>query len=1060
MTLETACANRHEAIAALVLGELPKPEADILRQHLAQCQGCRRLYDSLVTEEQAIVSAFDAIGRRGQDAQNEILRQVATFTARAETQRFTVLRRLGILAAAAVIIIAIVFAVSVLSKRQTRKEPANPIAIEHQRPSMPSAPNPPAPPIETELAMADRMFAAHDVDGLMDLLARGTPKAQIAAANYLAKIGDARALDRLQKLRDAYGGDDPSNPFTAAMMEIQARLAPPKEETSVQKEHEPSAPVTPAVGQTAETITYAGTVRNQAGEPIEGVAVRSWFYVSKLMPTGFDGWEQVRTTDRQGWFEIGPLPVADSRKNQLRTLMFEHPRYAIGWFNPYWSNNSTVDPKKLDVVLLEPTVFSGTVVDPNGEPIEGAIVEADLQLHFQDQLYYIDMDRSNGYAVRTNAAGEFSLQKIPTGTRLHLQVSKDGYVHYASRENFQGDMYPMRPGQDVQVELTPGAILRGQVILHDRPYEKAGLGITAEQESGYASASLTDAQGRFEMTDLAPGRYTVTTEYEGIAREGLCCHAVTGLEIKGGATSQKVELGLEEGIGVTVALVDVKTSEPIPDEQVTATANTVVVSARTDEQGRCVLRLAAGQYKLGVREWRNGKYAQFSKDITVPNNAKELSVSMEIAPRFLIRGRLVDSRLRPLRGTVRIESEDLVTTGKDGTFACPEPWRWPGDAVIGYAFDETATLGRAFFCGPAGEPNALEIVAEPLATIVGRIVDTKGAGVSDVELRLDIELGEGRSQSARNSLWTVKVEKDGRFAFAGVPVGLPMKIFAEKPGFQGRAELPELGPGSAVDAGDVVLKPLAGFNDGQVEWTGTLSGRVVNEANEPVVGLTVHTNIGTKSFDDTTDLRGRYLLKGLPRGKRISGSVYADGYGHTMFLAVVDGNDFEIKLFPQGWGLLNKPAPGLFVDKWINAESVTLEQYRGKVVVLQIGVLLPNYRPDLEHMMTLLDKYGSKGLQVIAIHQRLDVTWAGKVTEDDLRTFVATHAITFPFAIDAPVDAVRDRVGDRATSNGAMYSLYDVKATPALYLIDKKGIVRVSPKRDELDTWIKRLLRE
>jgi hypothetical protein len=98
---------------------------------------------------------------------------------------------------------------------------------------------------------------------------------------------------------------------------------------------------------------------------------------------------------------------------------------------------------------------------------------------------------------------------------------------------------------------------------------------------------------------------------------------------------------------------------------------------------------------------------------------------------------------------------------------------------------------------------------------------------------------------------------------------------------------------------------------------------------------------------------------------------------------------------------------------------------------------------------------------VIAIHQRLDAGWTGrKVTEDDLNTFVATHAITFPFAIDAPVDPVRDLVGKRAASNGATYSLYDVKATPALYLIDKKGILRISPKRDELDTWIKRLLQE
>jgi hypothetical protein len=1054
MTLEAACVDRHEAIAALVLGELSKPEADALREHLAQCEGCRRLYDSMTTEEQAIVSAFDTLGRRGRDVQDSVLRRIAP-----RQRRFVVGRRIGILAAAAVVVVTTALVISILT-RQTREEPAGPMVAESKRAPTHSLPSVSAPPRETEPGVAKRLFAARDVEGLMDLLAHGAPDAQIAAANYLAKIGDTRALDVLRRLRDSYRGDDPNNPFAAAIAEIQSRLTPQKEKPSVGTQQEPGAPVAPAAGQAVQTVTYAGTVRDQIGQPIEAVAVRSWFYVSGLLPTGFDGWEQVLTTDREGRFEIGPLPVADSRKHQLRMLMFEHPKYAIGWFNPYWGNRNMIGPKKLDIVLLEPTVFSGTVVDPNGEPIEGAIVEADLQLRLQNQFDYIDMDRQNGYAVRTNAAGEFSLRKIPTGTRLHLRVSKDGYVHYASREEFQGDMYPMRPGQDVQIELTPGATLRGRVLLHDQPYKKAGLGITAQHEAGYASAAMTDAEGRFEMTDLAPGRYTVTAEYESTAKEGLVCPLVTGLEIKSGPAAQTAELHLTEGMPVTVAVVDTKTGQPVPNEQVAATADTAFASQWTDEQGRCVLRLAAGQYKLGVKGWRDGKWAQFWKDVTVPENAKELSVSMEIAARPSIRGRLVDSRLMPLRGIVRIESEDPVTTSKDGAFACPEPWHSPWDVMIGYAIDETATLGRAFFCRPAGDPNTMEIVAAPLVTIVGRIVDAKGVGIDDVEPRLDIQLGQGRSQSARNDLWSVKVEKDGTFRFTGVPTGLPMKIFVEKPGLQGGVELPEFAPGGTIDAGDVVLKSLAGFDGGQVDWTGTLSGRVVNEGNEPMVGLTVHTSIGTQSFDDTTDLKGRYSLKGLPRGQKISGSVYADGYGHTMFQATIDGNDLDIRLFPQGWDLLNKPAPGLFVDKWINAEDITLERYRGKVVLLLLGVLLPKDPMELDSMNSLVNVSGSHALQVIAIHQRLDISWAGKVTEEDLRAFVAARGITFPLGIDAPVDTVRDLVGDKAMGNGAMYSLYDVKATPALYLIDKKGIVRISPQRNELDAWINRLLSE
>ncbi len=117
--------------------------------------------------------------------------------------------------------------------------------------------------------------------------------------------------------------------------------------------------------------------------------------------------------------------------------------------------------------------------------------------------------------------------------------------------------------------------------------------------------------------------------------------------------------------------------------------------------------------------------------------------------------------------------------------------------------------------------------------------------------------------------------------------------------------------------------------------------------------------------------------------------------------------------------------------------------------MLQVGVLLPNYSQDLELTQRMIDKYADEGFEVIAVHQPLDVTWAGAVTEEDIRAYIARHNIIYPFGID------EDKPG-----NGATYSLYDVKAAPALYLIDKEGFIRISPKRDELDNWIDQLLAE
>ena len=122
-------------------------------------------------------------------------------------------------------------------------------------------------------------------------------------------------------------------------------------------------------------------------------------------------------------------------------------------------------------------------------------------------------------------------------------------------------------------------------------------------------------------------------------------------------------------------------------------------------------------------------------------------------------------------------------------------------------------------------------------------------------------------------------------------------------------------------------------------------------------------------------------------------------------------------------------------------------------------VLLPNYPDKYRAIAKLHKKYSKKGLEVIAVHQRLKITWAGRVEEKDIIKFIKRHDVQFPICIDDNSQTFKG-ITENLSGNGAMYSVYDVKATPALYLIDKKGVVRVSPKKNELEKWITKLLDE
>ena len=441
-------------------------------------------------------------------------------------------------------------------------------------------------------------------------------------------------------------------------------------------------------------------------------------------------------------------------------------------------------------------------------------------------------------------------------------------------------------------------------------------------------------------------------------------------------------------------------------------------------------------------------------ELGVPRDARVVEEKETI----WLKGHIIDKNKKPLEGFIEWSYGDVQKTDEKGEFIISSGSRQkPTGTRVCYAYSKDKKLGRGFLWEYKEEPNDFEIVVEPLVTITGQVVDIKGKGIGDVTPYIEVTFGKSGSIRSSENEWETTIDKNGDFKFKGVPVGLFMRIFVSKPGFQGWTDLPLLKAGETFDAGEVILKPLSGYEE-KTDWTGVLTGTVTNEDGKPMRGLRVHTQPGGEYIDTTTNKKGQYTLKGLPKGKKISGGVYADGYGHTMFNAVVDGNDLNIQIFPQGWNLLNKKAPGLFVGKWLNTEPVELEQYQGKVVLLQLGVYLPNYLNDFERLEKIMKKYSPDKIQVIIVHQKLFDEYG--VSEDDIDEFIKKHNIKWPFCIDDSSDRVRDMNPPRLIGNGAMYSLYDVKATPALYLIDKKGILRISPTPDNLDQWIKKLIAE
>ena len=116
MTDSIYCKNRHKPIAALVLGELQASAADEIKKHIDTCENCRRIYQTLTEEEDAIQSAFKAVDGRSKEIGDSLVAQLDKSSHKSYSEA-TILhkfwagprtpKRLAELAAAAVIIIGV-----------------------------------------------------------------------------------------------------------------------------------------------------------------------------------------------------------------------------------------------------------------------------------------------------------------------------------------------------------------------------------------------------------------------------------------------------------------------------------------------------------------------------------------------------------------------------------------------------------------------------------------------------------------------------------------------------------------------------------------------------------------------------------------------------------------------------------------------------------------------------------------------------------------------------------------------------------------------------------------
>jgi protocatechuate 3,4-dioxygenase beta subunit len=507
--------------------------------------------------------------------------------------------------------------------------------------------------------------------------------------------------------------------------------------------------------------------------------------------------------------------------------------------------------------------LTGTVTDTAGKPIVGALVLVRSALHAGDPPL----------SARTDDAGGFRLTPASSGP-MDVRVEAP---HFAPQE-----LKAQQPGRPLRVWLAAGAWIAG--VVRDgstkAPIQGARVQAWAPRAGGpwEPTAGLvetrTDAQGRFRLDGLGPGRQVLRAtargygaQFETSARPGT---SVSFYLPSGAGVVGRVRDGQDRPLAGAVVEVEFPRSSlvlfeaaPRPDE--------------TDAEGRFeILGLQPGEYRLTAR---HRELAPAITTITLARGAVE-QADLVLRPGVEVAGRLVDAEEKPVRGAVafaEVDGQAAPSTlaevskslaGDDGRFRMAHvPLGRHVLAVVAPGF----TPLRVDVTVGANPVDVGDVRLESGLVIQGRVVDAGGTPVGEAELKaapaalLRQVYDESGDRTARS-------DGDGHFLLGGLGEGT-YEVTVEAYGFGRAVKLIDAGTRNAT----LALEPA-----------GSIAGEVVDEGGRPLTDYRVVAQV--KLSEDATHGFQR------PYSQRVTaedGRFAIDAVATAMYVLDVSSAEYE-----------------------------------------------------------------------------------------------------------------------------------------------------------------------
>ncbi len=354
--------------------------------------------------------------------------------------------------------------------------------------------------------------------------------------------------------------------------------------------------------------------------------------------------------------------------------------------------------------------IAGTVVDPEGAAVSGALVRATPSGPSTNLL-------AREVSSLSDPSGRFDMSPLDTGT--YTLIAEAAPWAPAVREGIQAGVL------NVTLTLANGAVLSGNVHRkHDgSPIAAFAVVVRGRQGSRPLSRSFLDASGHFEMAGLTPGPERIMVAAQG------CTPAQMDIVVTNEGPNE-IDVELEAGSRIAGRVTDAVTKKPIADAQVSAeggvgdadTVVPIVAHTSTDSAGNFELvGLAEGVQSIVASAARH--HGKIVSGLNVEDGRDLDSVEIALTP--LAPGEKPSLELTGIGAVLSMaESKLRVDNEVDGGGAITSGLE-VGDAIV--EIDGQAVSELTF-------PQAINLIRGPEGTTVTLVVQKKDGTTVEIEV--------------------------------------------------------------------------------------------------------------------------------------------------------------------------------------------------------------------------------------------------------------------------------------------------------------------------------------